>query len=233
MSSLLNKIVDQDPIIGREKFISAAILVAFYQRGDELELIFEKRPTHVHRNAGDVGLPGGRREEGDASWQETAVRETMEELGVERTAIEVLGKLGTLFSPSGVLVEVYVGKLDIQSLDDLDFDEREVAYLFQVPLKFFFETEPEVYELAVETHPYNDKAGKRILFPAKELGLPERYHQPWRGQPRKVYLYRYGNEVIWGIAGEIVYEVAKRVKQALGRQAGTFLSGDDSQVSDV
>ena len=100
-------------------------------------LVFKKRPTHVRRNAGDVGLPGGKREQDDASWEETAVRETIEELGVDRKAIEVLGKLGTLITPGGVLVEVYVGKLDIQDLDDLDFDEKEVAYLFQVPLKFF------------------------------------------------------------------------------------------------
>ena len=182
MFTLLHEIVNRDQIIGREKFIAAAILVAFYQQDGELYLVFEKRPTHVRRNAGDVGLPGGKREQDDASWEETAVRETIEELGVDRKAIEVLGKLGTLITPGGVLVEVYVGKLDIQDLDDLDFDEKEVAYLFQVPLKFFLETPPETYELIVETHPYNDRAGQRILFPAKELGLPERYHRPWQVQ---------------------------------------------------
>lgn len=214
MLALLKETINQDPIIGRDRFVSAAILVAFYQRADELYLVFEKRPTHVHHNAGDVGMPGGRREAGDATWEETAVRETVEELGIERNAIEVLGKLGTLITPGSVLIEVYVGRLDIQSLGDLDVDDKEVAYLFQVPLRFFLETEPETYELVVETHPYNDRANQRVLFPAQELGLPERYHRPWRGQPRRVYLYRYGSEVIWGITGEIVYEVTKRIKKA-------------------
>jgi hypothetical protein len=44
------------------------------------------------------------------------------------------------------------------------------------------------------------------------------YHQPWRGRDRTVYLYRYGGRVVWGIAGEIVYETVQRTKEALGQE---------------
>jgi hypothetical protein len=44
------------------------------------------------------------------------------------------------------------------------------------------------------------------------------YHQPWRGRDRTVYLYRYRERVVWGIAGEIVYETVQRAKEALGQE---------------
>jgi hypothetical protein len=147
----------------------------------------------------------------------------MEELGLARDEIRVLGKLGTLVTPGGTLVEAYVGQLLTSDLDALDYDRREVEELVKVPFAFFLDTSPETYILTVETHPYRVLDGTRIPFPAQELGLPEMYHRPWGGRDRTVYLYRYGERVIWGIAGEIVYETVQRARQALGR------SGSDTR----
>jgi 8-oxo-dGTP pyrophosphatase MutT (NUDIX family) len=196
-------------IIGAHKYFSAAVLVAFYEQGGELYLVFEKRARNT-RQGGDLGFPGGAREEGDASYQETAVRETMEELGLARNEIEVLGKLGTLVTPGSTLVEAYVGRLLVSELDALDYDRREVEELVPIPFSFFLESPPESYILTVETQPYRTLNGVQIPFPAQELGLPEMYHRPWRGRDRTVYLYRYGERVVWGIAGEIVYETVQR-----------------------
>jgi hypothetical protein len=142
----------------------------------------------------------------------------MEELGLARDEIEVLGKLGTLVTPGGTLVEAYVGKLLVSGLDALNPDRREVEELVPIPFAFFTNTPPETYVLTVETQPYGVRDGVRVPFPAQELGLPEMYHRPWGGRDRTVYLYRYGERVVWGIAGEIVYETVRRAKEALGQK---------------
>ena len=216
MLEKLEQALGREMIIARHKYFGAAVLVAFYEQAGELYLVFEKRARNT-RQGGDLGFPGGAREEGDANYQETAVRETMEELGLRRDEIQVLGKLGVLVTPGGTLVEAYVGRLLVADLDALDFDRREVEELVPIPFSFFLDREPETYVLTVETLPYHVENGSRVPFPAQELGLPEMYHRPWRGRDRTVYLYRYGERVVWGIAGEIVYETVQRTKEALGQ----------------
>jgi coenzyme A diphosphatase NUDT7 len=213
----LAHLLGRETIIARHKYLNAAVLVAFYERAGELCLVFEKRARNT-RQGGDLGFPGGAREKDDASYQETAVRETMEELGLARDEIQVLGKLGTLLTPGGTLVEAYVGRLLVSDLAALNYDRREVEELVPIPFSFFLNTPPETYVLTVETQPYGIIDGVRVPFPAQELGLPEMYHRPWRGRDRTVYLYRYGERVVWGIAGEIVYETVQRAKEALGQE---------------
>jgi coenzyme A diphosphatase NUDT7 len=229
MFSQLNAILDQDPIIGREKYFAAAVLVPFFQADGELWLLFEKRAAHV-RQGNEVGFPGGAREACDASYAETAVRETTEELGIAREDIQVLGKLGTLVTPHGVLIEAYVGALEGEALASIHIDTREVAYLIRVPLAFFAAHPPEVYELDVVTHPYGDIDDMRVPFPAVELGLPERYHRPWRGKTRRVYLYKYKDEIIWGITAQIVYEIVQRMRAGRDADRGDLASGIDTNT---
>jgi coenzyme A diphosphatase NUDT7 len=216
MLDRLAQVLGRETIIARHKYFNAAVLVAFYEEAGELSLVFEKRARNT-RQGGDLGFPGGAREEEDASFLETAVRETMEELRLRRDEIDVLGKLGTLVTPGGTLVEAYVGRLLVADLDALDYDRSEVEELVPIPFSFFLDTPPESYVLTVETLPYHVRDGTRIPFPAQELGLPEMYHRPWRGRDRTVYLYRYGERVVWGIAGELVYETVQRAKEALGQ----------------
>lgn len=219
MRDLLRAIVAEDALISREKYLNAAVLVPFFQRQGEPWLLFEKRSQHV-RQAGEISFPGGAWEQGDVSFQETAVRETIEELGIAREQIEVLGKVGTLVTPGGVLVEAYLGLLDVVDVSALVFDRREVEYLVQVPLQYLRNHRPRCYRLVTETHPYSDRDGERIDFPAKELALPERYHRPWRGRDREVYLYCYEDEVIWGITGEILHEVLRRLLSCSAEMQG-------------
>lgn len=232
MYAKLRQALGREMVLGREKYAEAAVLVTLCEIGGEAHVILEKRPRHL-RQGGDVSLPGGRREAGDASWEETAVRETVEELGVDRERISVLGKLGTLITPSGALIEAYVGQLRLEAGEWLDYDRREVEYLIPIPLRFFLETPPEVYELTVETKPYLERDGERVEFPSVALNLPEMYHQPWQGKPRKVYLYRYEGEVIWGIAGEIVYRTAETVRQVLDDEGVSGRGGADTQLQMV
>lgn len=73
-------------------FQAAVALVLHQPEGGESELLFIER---VHRRgdpwSGHMAFPGGRREQGDRDLQQTAARETFEEVGV--TLAEPIGRL--------------------------------------------------------------------------------------------------------------------------------------------
>lgn len=72
--------------------VPAAVLVPVFRDADGLRLVLVARgPAGVH--GGQVGLPGGKPEPGDATLLDTALRETEEEIGLARSAIDVLAEL--------------------------------------------------------------------------------------------------------------------------------------------
>ncbi len=202
-------------IIGKDRYLNAAVLIPTILISGKEYLLFEKRSASV-RQPGEISFPGGHYEANlDSDFMDTAIRETVEELGLPRNKITVLGKLGTLVTPMGIIVETFVGKIEINSLDELKYDINEVDKIFLVPLDFFIHTEPEVYENQLQLHPFIvDESGEKIdLLPVKELGLPERYANPWKKGKHRVLVYRYNGEMIWGITAELIYELANRIRK--------------------
>lgn len=206
---------DYSSIIGKDRYLNSAVLMPIALTDEKEYLLFEKRSASV-RQPGEISFPGGHYDsELDRDFMDTAIRETVEELGIPRHKITVLGKLGTLVTPMGIIVETFIGRLDFQLLDEIRFDSGEVDKIFLVPLNFFINTQPEIYENQLQLHPYIvDENGKKIdLLPVKELGLPERYANPWKKGKHRVIVYRYENEIIWGITAELIYELVNRLKK--------------------
>jgi len=78
------------------------------------------------------------------------------------------------------------------------------------------EMEFEEYSINVKFSVYDEYDGKKlIIFPAKELKLPELYHEGWKGKKRRITLFRYEDEVIWGITAAILEELKRRVTQEI------------------
>ena len=48
------------------------------------------------------------------------------------------------------------------------------------------------------------------LFPARELGLPERYWRSWQGTNHTVLVYRTDEGTIWGMTAQVVEELVAR-----------------------
>lgn len=72
----------------------AAVCVALIRRGDgSWWLLFTERAAGLPRHPGEMSFPGGLREPGDASLEETALREASEEIGLGRAEAGVVGRL--------------------------------------------------------------------------------------------------------------------------------------------
>ncbi|MBT8387165.1 MAG: CoA pyrophosphatase, partial [Ignavibacteria bacterium] len=167
---LVRKIFSEpQEIIGKDKFFNSAVLVSLVTINDENHFLFEKRAAEI-RQGGEISFPGGKFDDKkDNSYQDTAVRETVEELGIDVNKIELLGKMGTLVAPMGITVDPYIAVLKINSTDDLKIDTREVEKVFTIPVSYFLENKPDMYHINVRAHPSDvDDSGNKIeLLPVK------------------------------------------------------------------
>lgn len=115
----------------------AAVLVPLVSRGGGLSVMLTVRTAHLSAHAGQIAFPGGRTEPQDGSAVGTALRETEEEIGLERTRIEVLGQLPAYTTGTGFIVTPVVGLVDAGHR--LELDANEVAEVFEVPLAFLLD----------------------------------------------------------------------------------------------
>ncbi len=115
----------------------AAVLVPVVDRSGRLQLLFTQRTPHLDNHAGQISFPGGRVEEADTSREETALRETEEEIGLPRSAVHVLGRLPVYDNLSGFRITPVVGW--IEAPFELKPDPFEVASAFEAPLEHFLD----------------------------------------------------------------------------------------------
>lgn len=109
------------------------VLILLYPKDGQLYLVLTHRTDRVADHKGQISLPGGAQEAKDRSLEETALRETEEELGVNQQGLEVLGALTPLYIPvSDYLIHPYVAFC----MERPRFypDPVEVAELLEVPL---------------------------------------------------------------------------------------------------
>ena len=124
----------------RERFPSlrrAAVLVPIVERPLGLTMLLTQRTVHLSSHPGQVSFPGGGAEEGDASPVETALRETEEEIGLDRRHVEIIGELPEHVTASGFLVQPVVGL--VKPPFELVAESNEVAEIFEVPLSFLMD----------------------------------------------------------------------------------------------
>jgi 8-oxo-dGTP pyrophosphatase MutT (NUDIX family) len=115
----------------------AAVLVPIVTHAAGLTVVFTRRTVRLRSHSGQVSFPGGRAEPGDAGPEETALRETEEEIGLPRARVEVLGRLPEYMTRTGYRVTPVVGVVSPPL--ELVPDAREVDEVFEVPLGFLLD----------------------------------------------------------------------------------------------
>lgn len=112
----------------------SAVLILLFPEDGHLKTILIKRSEYKGFHSGQMAFPGGKREESDINYQATALRETMEEIGVKPDDIEIVAQLSDLFiPPSNYLIKVFVG-LCSQKPEYVP-DNQEVQAVVEVALR--------------------------------------------------------------------------------------------------
>jgi coenzyme A diphosphatase NUDT7 len=178
--------------------VSFAVLVPLIEIDGELNIIYEVRSNSITQ-PGEISFPGGRIEEGESP-QEAAIRETSEELLLNKANIEIIRELNYASSKSGVFVFTFLGLIKDLDPYEIGYNTDEVSEVFFVPLSFFLDNKPEKYYMN-----YYPKADKD--FPYHMVNNGEDYN--WESIRYPVYFYKYYNYIIWGLTAKITYSFIK------------------------
>jgi 8-oxo-dGTP pyrophosphatase MutT (NUDIX family) len=126
LGSALASHLDADPRPVAAPGDRLAAVLALIVGEDPPRVVLTERSAAMSRHPGEVSLPGGLAEPGDADLAATAVRETQEEIGVDPIDVRVLGALAPIHTyVSGTLVTPFVGLASM--LPSLSLNEREIA----------------------------------------------------------------------------------------------------------
>jgi 8-oxo-dGTP pyrophosphatase MutT (NUDIX family) len=116
----------------RDDATNNAVLLALFEEAGEARIVLERRAAELRRHRGEVALPGGRVDPGEAPIA-AALREAFEEVGIPPRDVEVLGWLSPLRTYSGQsVIRPFVGALAARPA--LHVQPTEVAYAFDVAL---------------------------------------------------------------------------------------------------
>jgi 8-oxo-dGTP pyrophosphatase MutT (NUDIX family) len=115
----------------------AAVMVPLVHRAHGVQVLLTQRTPHLADHAGQISFPGGRVELSDADREETALRETEEEIGLAREHVTILGRLPEYEIPTGFRITPVVGW--IEPPFELALDVFEVAAAFEAPLAHFLD----------------------------------------------------------------------------------------------
>lgn len=118
------------------EFRRASVLVPLLSRGGDWSLLLTRRTEDVEHHKGQISFPGGAMEEGESP-AEAAVRETWEEIAVDPSAIETLGLLDDIWTPSGFVITPVGGF--VRDIESIVPNPAEVSRVFVVPIHFFAE----------------------------------------------------------------------------------------------
>lgn len=212
LKSLAASLPRHPGLMHKARYLNAAVLIPLVQKQGQYHFLFQKRAPHI-RQGGEISFPGGEFEPGtDQSCLQAALRETVEELGISKEKINIQGSLDTFVSPRGITIDSFLAVLAIQDLTELKPNKKEVQEVFLIPVQWFVQNWPLIYNLKLEIKPvYTDQEGNRAELPVEELGLPPQYGRPWPGMEHRIFVYQNPKAVVWGITAELVHYLVSRL----------------------
>ena len=136
---MLNKIrqglAEHKPLKNLQINKQASVLIPLLESEGELFVLLTQRSEKLRSHAGQVSFPGGKQDTQDENSLETALRETFEEIGLNKQNIEIIGTLDQILSLHYYLVTPFVGLIPENFVSIPNADEIEAV--FKVPLTFF------------------------------------------------------------------------------------------------
>jgi 8-oxo-dGTP pyrophosphatase MutT (NUDIX family) len=131
---------DVDPVMQKIAEIRpirpAAVLVPVIDHGEPTVLLTQ-RAQHLPNHPGQISFPGGKIEKSDTDPLDAALRETEEEIGLDRALIEPLGFLDLYMTTQGYRIVPVIAR--VKPGFALTLNTGEVDATFEVPLAFLMD----------------------------------------------------------------------------------------------
>lgn len=110
----------------------ASTLLLLYQKQEKINFVLIQRTDYSGTHGGQISFPGGKNENGE-TLKDTAIRETVEEIGVSSEDIQILGELSQVYvPPSNFLISPFIGFMDIDPV--FKPDKKEVTKILETDL---------------------------------------------------------------------------------------------------
>lgn len=190
----------QPLFIGEDSAFQSAVMIPLVEKDGELHVLFQVRSFTMRKQPGDISFPGGKIDTTDDSPLAAAIRETHEELGVDKAHIQVIAELSPYIASSSFIVYPFVG---ILSVDEFKINEAEVAEIFLVPLQHLLDFEPYLHLVDVAPQPGED-------FPFEKIMNGAQYQ--WRSRQMEEWFYDYEQYTIWGLTARILKYFLERIQ---------------------
>ncbi|MFN2607981.1 MAG: CoA pyrophosphatase [Acidimicrobiales bacterium] len=159
---------------------AAAVLVPLFEEAGEARVVLTRRSATLSSHSGEVSFPGGTVGPGEDDLA-AALREAEEEVGLTPAAVEVVGRLDRLRTPTtGFLLTPFVGVLAGR---------------------------PALRPASGEVEEAFDVALSRLLDPA--LFREERWDRPPPERP--VWFFELGHDTVWGVTARILHQLLRLV----------------------
>lgn len=110
----------------------AAVLIPLAWFEDEWHLLYTRRAHSVEKHKGQVSFPGGACDPGEATPEQTALREAHEEIGIHQEDVRLLGRLAPMITITSFRVTPVVGV--VRWPYAFRVENAEVARVFTMPL---------------------------------------------------------------------------------------------------
>jgi len=162
----------------------AAVLVPIMTVDQIPAICLTERSQQVDHHKGQISFPGGMVDKTDRTIEETALRETHEEIGIPECDIEIIGKLDDVYSITGYLIHPIIA--EIKTLNNLKINRQEVKNIFFIPLKWILEDKNRRMDNYLDIN----------------------------GMIRKVWFFsEYQGKIIWGITASILVQLADLINK--------------------
>ena len=140
-------------------FLEASVLIPILTFKQDLEILLTLRSVNLKNHPGQISFPGGKKEKFDRSPVETALRETEEEVGLNRQLVEIIASLPTHKTATGFIIRPYIGIVGQSFQETLQCDE--VDEIFTVPFDHFLNEK----NFSVQTRKWNGSQRRYYIVP--------------------------------------------------------------------
>ncbi len=128
----------------------ASVLILLYEENRQIKFPLTVRNEYEGIHSAQISFPGGKKELFE-NLEQTAKRETFEEIGVEENKIQLIKKISNLYIPvSNFYVHPFIGKLD--EIPNYRIDEKEVKELIICSLDDLLNTKIEKHPIKIKNN---------------------------------------------------------------------------------